>query len=77
MKQSLLVAALLALALSGCPKPAENTDASAGAAEASVGAEASAVEASEPVVASEPVAPVEASAGETSAPAEASNSFSL
>ena len=60
MKQSLLVAALLALALSGCPsKPAE--EASTPSAEASVGAEASAVEASEPVATSEPVAPVEAS----------------
>ena len=36
MKQSLLVAALLALALSGCPtKPAENTEASPATAEAS------------------------------------------
>lgn len=74
MKQSLLVAALLALALSGCPSstpPADDASAAPGDAsgvmvESSDGAvEASEPEAAAPVEASEPV--------EASAPVEASN----
>lgn len=75
MKQSLFVAALLALALSGCPdnKSGQNDEASAGAEASVLVEEASGVveeSASEPIIeeaASEPVVPAEDASVEASA----------